>query len=137
MTDVEKALFDGQIQGLAMTFYQNERPLCGLAGIMDWHFQGAISQCIQKGVITGKVGECVYFPLTRRGTTFHLVLAGAGHSSSPGQRDTVSSDTLHSLQKNLLSLGLSKIGVSKSDFGDVNSDYFTKHLKGVSLWIAP
>src|SRR5689334_2527854 len=137
MVDAEKALFEGQIQGIIVTSYENERPLCGLAGILDWRFHGAISKCILKGAITGKVGECVYFPMNRHGFTYHILLAGAGHSSAPGQRETVPADTLHALHKNLVSLKLPKIGISKSDFGNVTSEYLTKHLKGASLWIAP
>jgi hypothetical protein len=64
-------------------------------------------------------------------------LAGAGRSSKSGERGHVPSETLQHLQKNLSSLKLAKVGISKSDFGSVNSDYFSKHLKGVSLWIAP
>jgi hypothetical protein len=135
--EAQRALFDGQIQCLALTFYENERPPCGLSGIIDWHFHGAISRSIQMGAITGKVGECTYFPFTRNGQTFHVILAGAGHSEEPGVRTPVRAETLQTLQKNLISLGLSKIGVSKSDFGNVSSEFFAKHLKGVPLWIAP
>lgn len=135
--NADRALFDGQIQGLAVTFYENERPPFGLAGILDWHFQGAISRYLRNGVITGKEGECTYFPLTKNGMTYHLILAGAGHAAAPGQRGQVPASTLHNLQKNLASLKLPKIGVSKSDFGQVAPDYFSKNLKGVSLWIAP
>ncbi len=137
MVEVEKALFEGQIQGIVMTSYQNERPLCGLAGVLDWHFHGAISQCILQGAITGRVGECVYFPMNRNGTTYHIILAGAGHSTAPGERGQVPLETVHTLQKNLASLKLSKMGISKADFGHVSSEYFAKHLKGASLWIGP
>ncbi len=132
----ETALFDGQVQALAVTLYENERPPCGLSGLMDWHFRGAISQCIKAGAITGKVGECIYFPFTRHGSTYHVILAGAGPSDSPGKRQPPPPDTLAALQKNLVSLQLPQVCISKSDFGEIESDFFEKHLKGVPLWIA-
>jgi hypothetical protein len=135
--DPDRALFEGHLQGLIVTVYQNERPPSGLAGLLDWHFHGAISSCIRKGAILGKIGECIYFPLIKNGSTFHLILAGSGHASTPGTRAHPPAETLQNLQKNLLSLKLSKIGVSKSDFGNVNQEYFSKQLKGVPLWIVP
>jgi hypothetical protein len=137
MTEVEKALFEGQVSGLAVTFYQNERPLYGLAGQLDWRFHGAISYHIRKGVISGAVGECVYFPFTRRGSTYHIILTGGGLADHPGQRDALPIESLHALQKNLSSLGLTKIGISKADFGNITPELLTKHLKGVPLWIGP
>ena len=135
--DAERALFEGQIQGLVVTFYQNERPLGGLAGIIDWYFRGALSQYIQKGAIAGKAGECVYIPLVHLGSTYHIILAGAGDSTSPGHRHPLPATTLRALQQNLISLRLPSIGISMSDFGQSSPDSFAQSLKGVSLWIAP
>lgn len=134
---VEEALFSGQIHGLIVTLYQNERPPFGLSGILDWYFQGAISDCIRAGAITGGVGECTYFPYFRNGTTHHVLLVGAGNSSFPGERKDVPSLTLENLRNNLMSLKLTKIGLSRYDFGNVEISFFKKHLPGVSLWIAP
>ncbi len=135
--DPDRALFEGQIQGLVMTLFQNERPPSGLCGNIDWYFQGAISQCLKKGAITGAVGECTYFPLAHQGSTLHLILVGAGHSSSPGEREQVPHESIQVLHQNLLSLKLPKLGISKFDFGQVAQEYFYKHLKGVPLWITP
>lgn len=134
---LERALFENQVQGIAVAFYENERPPQGLAGIMDWYVRGAISRCVQKGAISGKVGECTYFPFSRNGATFHLILAGAGASPNPGERKALPSETIHTLTQNLSSLGLNKVGISKEDFGGVSSDTLFRSLKGVPLWIAP
>jgi hypothetical protein len=136
-SELDRVLFEGQISSVAVTVFQNELPPCGLLGILDWHFRGAISQYIQQGAITGRVGECTYFPVTRNQSTYHLILAGAGYSEVAGQRATIPNETLQALQTNLISLKFSKTAVSKADFGNVSSDFFYKHLKGVSLWIAP
>lgn len=134
--EAEQALFEGKVQALAVAFYQNERPPRGLSGVLDWYFQGAISNYIRSGAISGRIGECTYFPFDRNGSTFHIILAGAGIASYPGKRDQLPAQTLTTLQKNLASLRLEKIGISKADFGNVTSEFLAKHMKGVPLWIA-
>jgi len=133
----DRALFEGQLQGLVMTLYSNEKPPRGLAGMMDWHFHGLISDSIKNGRIIGKPGECVYFPVTRNGSTFHLFLLGSGQVAKNGERKPVPAESLEVLQKNLISLKLEKIGISKSDFGNLTTEPLNKQLKGISLWITP
>jgi len=134
--DPERALFEGKVQALAVAFYQNERPPLGLSGVLDWYFQGAISRYIRSGAISGHIGECTYFPCNRNGATFHIILAGAGIASAPGRRDQLPDVTLSTLQKNLASLRLEKVGISKADFGNITPEYLAQHMKGVPLWIA-
>lgn len=104
---------------------------------MDWRFQGAISEFIREGALTGKPGECAYIPFTRNGTTYHLILAGAGHSQSPGVRAVVPAETWRAVQKNLSLLKLERIGISRTDFGNVSEEFLSKNIKGVPLWIVP
>lgn len=135
--NADVALFSGQVKGIVATFHQNERPLHGLSGLLDWRLQGAISRQLGAGSLLGKQGECVYIPHTRHGITYHLLLIGAGTSAAPGARASLDPETLSVLRNNLANLKLDKMAVSRSDFGDVSVDYFSKHLKGISLWIAP
>ena len=138
----DRALFEGKLQGMVVTCYQNERPLAGLAGLLDWRFHGALSRCLRQGAFSGKPGECVYFPVTRHlqgGSTqvIHLILAGCGHSTEPGARGDVPAETLALVRQNLASLRLKRIGASRADFGAAGPEYFGKSLKGVELWITP
>ena len=133
--ELGKILFEGQIQGIALAVFQNEKPPCGLAGLIDWHIQGRISKFLKSGAITGEIGECTYLPIHRKDSIFHFILAGAGHSQAPGIRNSVPKETIQILHKNLLSLKIPKVGISQSDFG-MNADSFTQHFKGVSLWIS-
>ncbi len=134
--DADRALFEGEIEGLIVTCYENERPLSGLAGLLDWRFHGAISRYIRNGVVTGKRGECVYLPITKNNRLFHLLLVGAGQSSNVGKRDGMGTETTKVLLKNLLSLKLPKLGLSKRDLGYTSEDVLAKNFKGVPLWIA-
>jgi hypothetical protein len=133
----ERALFEGKIQGLVVSVYENERPLQGLAGLMDWRFHGLISRCIREGKLSGRAGEIAYFPIKKADRVYHLIAAGAGHVPADRARGPLPPDSLKALHKNLLSLNLSSIGVSRRDFGDAEDSYFTKGLKGAPLWIAP
>jgi len=131
----DRALFEGKIEGIVAACYANERPLRGLAGLLDWRFGGLISDCIRKGVITGAVGECVYLPVKKRDKSYHLFLVGCGHTSSPGSRKGVPEQALEKLRANLTAIQLAPIGVSQQDFGGEDKDFFSKHLKGVPVWI--
>jgi len=135
LNDVEadQALINRQIDGLVATLHENEKPLSGLAGFLDWRFQGAISECLRSGAVTGQIGECVYFPVTKNGQVYKLILAGAGKSTTPGERINPPIETLKALTKNLSGLKLNSIGISRKDFGNPSEDFLTKNLKGISL----
>lgn len=133
--EADRALFQGNIGSLIVTFYENERPLAGLSGLLDWRFHGAISSFISSGVFTGAIGQCVYLPMVAHNVTLHLLFVGAGSSGSYGKRGHVPAETMRILKKNLSSLKLPKTGISRSDFGNASDDYFATNLKEVPLWI--
>lgn len=134
-TRAEDALFTGKIQTLAVTLYENERPPGALAGILDWHCFGMISHYLKVGALTGKLGECSYFPFVRRDQVFNLVFLGAGKAAFSGARLPISPTVLQTLHSNLLSLRVSRVGLSQADFGNVEPEVLSKQLKGTSLWI--
>lgn len=145
-TDIEPdhALFENGsaeqarfIDALVATVHENERPLAGLSGLLDWRFHGAISRGLRSGTITGAIGECVYLPISKNGSTYRLILAGAGKSSRPGERSALPIDSLRALQKNLASLRLSSVGISRQDFGSPPEEFFAKNLKGLPLKVLP
>jgi hypothetical protein len=134
----ERALFEGTLDALAVACYQNERPPRGLAGILDWYFQGQISAFLASGSLSGRVGECTYLPVQRHGQTFHVLLAGAGSSAPLGKRHTLAPQTLQALKRNLVSLGFKTVGISLADFGTPSVQSLLKpQMKGVSVWITP
>jgi len=132
--EADRALFEGKIEGLAVTCYANQRPLSGLVGLLDWRFNGAISEYVRSGAVTGKTGEICYLPLSRRNRVFHVLLLGCGNLD---KQKKIPEEILTVLQKNLSSLQIQNIGISKSDFGNVSDDYFLKHLKGSPVWVLP
>ncbi len=131
----ENALFLGELNSLCLTFYENERPLKALAGIIDWKFQGVFSYFLKAGLITGKQGECVYIPAWKQARLYHFVLLGCGKSNTSAARKPVSLAALEVLKKNLLGLKVQPFGISCSDFGNLSPDTLAEHLKGVPTWI--
>ncbi len=107
----------------------DERPLQGLAGLLDWRFQGAISRFLESGFLTGRSGEFAYLPIARAGSTYHLLLVGAD------ERGPVPAETLKTLKKNLSTLKLTQLGLSRGDWGDAPYYFFAKNLKGTGLCI--
>lgn len=133
--DPDEALLGPSPNALVATFHENERPLQGLAGLLDWRFHGAVSVFLRAGVIRGQPGEVAYFPLARDGGTFHVILIGAGCSRKPGERQRLDAPILEALRSRLEKLRLERIGVSRSDFGQVNETYFSENLPEIPLCI--
>lgn len=143
----EHALFSS-LDGIVAIFHTNERPLQGLAGLLDWHFHGAISSYLRAGAMSGELGECAYLPLSlpvhapsfkdpqgKPTRTFHVLLAGGGSSPAPGKRQELDEQTYTVLKKNILSLKIPRLGISQSDFGNASRESLARHFKEVPLWI--
>ena len=117
-TDLSTAdsLFAGTVSGLIAAVTTDERPMRGLLGLLDWRFEGQISELFRKKFVTGAPGECTYIPVTRAGKTYHLVLLGIGSRKAP--LSTLSHEALNSFSQNLKKLGVRSLGISRKDFGE-------------------
>lgn len=145
-----RALFEGQADAWIVGLASDEKPPRGLAGQLDWHFGGWVSECLRKGVFKGAPGECAYLPYVHQGRTLHLLFAGMGPSQSRKER-SLPAQTLQSLQDNLRALGRAKWGISISDLGEKASGPIlqaltqdqgrhsrqTRHSMESRLWISP
>ncbi|MCC7440410.1 MAG: hypothetical protein IT285_02185 [Bdellovibrionales bacterium] len=135
--DADAALFQSRVRGVVAVCFQNERPLQGLAGLLDWRFQGLLSRYIRQGAASGRLGECVYLPVTRNEHLYHLLLVGGGSAPSPGVRPALGEEALAPLRKNLLSLRLDRVAVSRADLGGGDDSWFSRSLKGVPFCLVP
>ena len=129
------ALSKGYINGMVVCCYENERPLLGLAGKLDWSLNGAISYYLKKRTVTGKTNECVYLPIQKLSYTHHFFLLGCGNNNTPGLRQLPQQSTIDKLTENINNLGLLRIGVSLSDFGQKAPEQIRLSLKEAQLWI--
>ncbi len=52
----------GTSEALALSFFEDERPLRGAAGLADWRLSGRISRMVKSGRMTGARGEVTMLP---------------------------------------------------------------------------
>ncbi len=71
---------------LLLTFFADERPLRGAAGLADWRLCGRLSNLIHKHRIRGNHGETLMLPPGRRLPFTRLVLFGLGQSQRFDER---------------------------------------------------
>jgi hypothetical protein len=62
--------------------FEDERPLKGPAGLLDWRLNGAISREIISGRITGRFKETIIIPSRRRIQSPKILLIGLGSARS-------------------------------------------------------
>jgi hypothetical protein len=67
-----------RLDALALTYFEDERPLRGLAGQVDWRLCGQLSRWIARGRLTGASGERALLPTVRRLGPERLLLHGLG-----------------------------------------------------------
>lgn len=85
---LDRALLDGVDDGGArrrvdlavLPCFEDERPLQGLAGLVDWRTGGSLSALFRSGFCTGAAGEAVLLPGRRTLPMERLVLLGLGPS---------------------------------------------------------
>ena len=63
---------------LVLTFFRDERPLRGAAGLADWRLCGRLSRLIKLGRIGGEAGESLLMPPGRRLPFRRVMLFGLG-----------------------------------------------------------
>lgn len=66
---------------LILSFFSDERPLRGAAGLADWRLCGRLSRLIRRQRITGKRGETLLLPPGRRLPWARILVFGLGDSS--------------------------------------------------------
>ncbi|MGM0577486.1 MAG: M17 family peptidase N-terminal domain-containing protein [Myxococcota bacterium] len=73
-----RALDDHPGEVLVLPVFADERPLPGLAGLVDWRMCGALSQWLMGGFATGAAGEQVLCPTRGRLSHRLILLLGLG-----------------------------------------------------------
>ncbi|HJL17253.1 MAG TPA: M17 family peptidase N-terminal domain-containing protein [Sandaracinaceae bacterium LLY-WYZ-13_1] len=65
-------------EALALTFFEDQRPLRGALGLVDWRLCGQISRLLLRGHVTGALEDTVLVPTRPRLPFEKLFLFGAG-----------------------------------------------------------
>lgn len=69
---------------IACCVYRDERPLTGLAGLLDWRLAGRLSRLAKQGFLLGEVGELLAMPVRPRLPFDKLLVAGLGPRTAFG-----------------------------------------------------
>ncbi|AKF06930.1 M17 family peptidase N-terminal domain-containing protein [Sandaracinus amylolyticus] len=96
-----RALDGLRSEALALPFFQDERPLRGAAGLVDWRLCGRLSRLLVRGRMRGALGERVLIPARPRLAFEKLFLFGLGPRAAFDETAFVASvdDVLDTLEK--------------------------------------
>jgi hypothetical protein len=108
----ELALSQNKMSGMILLCYENDRPLKGMLGYLDWRFNGHFSRLVREQVITGKLNETVYVPLAWNSQTYHFLIAGGG----PIGEKKAAKALLDSAILKMNALKLTNMGISEQDW---------------------
>lgn len=99
---------------LLVTTFQDERPLKGCAGLMDWRFNGNLSRLILKSRFSGERGEALLMPSAGRLEGNELMLLGIGEKNKIHDSDIP--HLVGMIVDKILQKGNSAFALSISDF---------------------
>src|SRR4030067_3529340 len=67
---------------IALTFFEDERPLRGVAGLADWRMNGALSRLIMNETLCGREGESLLMSTDGRILSPRVLLFGLGETKA-------------------------------------------------------
>ena len=116
---------------LICAIHENQRPLKGVAGELDWRLGGFLSRFVIAGRISGAKSEFTYIPISRNKALRHLLLVGLGTIENA---ETETGDKiLKTLAKTVHDLKFSKIAISRSSFPSFADTNIKKAFKGIDV----
>jgi len=99
---------------LIATAYENERPLRGIAGLIDWRCDGDITRALKAGTFSGKPGDVLLVPVPDGAKVRRALIIGMGYMK---EKREFSKTALPALAKNMSSMGIKRAWASTWDFG--------------------
>jgi hypothetical protein len=82
--DVSLASIDllSEIEAACLFIFEDERPLRGVAGYLDWRLCGSLSHMLRDGHFAGTRGEALLFPVWGRVPMGRVFCFGSGKSTA-------------------------------------------------------
>lgn len=71
------------VDSLCLFVGEDERPLSGISGYVDWRLCGALSRVLLRGFFTGAEGDTLLLPTAGRLPMPRVFVVGVGRSSNP------------------------------------------------------
>ena len=113
---LDPALLEHPFSGALLICFEDDRPLRGLIGDLDWRFNGHFTALMKQQVLTGEEGETLYAPLRWNDQTLHFVILGGGLPDSPAKRSAAASRLFEKAIHKMEELGLSSLIASCKDW---------------------
>lgn len=73
-----RALDGAPADAIACAVWEDERPLRGVAGLLDWRLAGKLSSLLEAKYLTGRNGEVMLLPATAKLAASKVLLFGLG-----------------------------------------------------------
>ena len=120
---------------LVCSIYEDQRPLIGTAGKLDWRLRGFLSRFMKAGRIGGRRNELVYIPFQHHNSIRHLLLVGLGPHApgSKGTDEATSAELLKSLGSTISNLNFKRVAISRSSFPFLTEERLSKALTGINV----
>lgn len=119
---------------LVCSIYEDERPLSGTAGALDWRLRGFLSRFVKAGRIEGRQNELVYIPFKHHETVRHLVLVGLGRQHANEKSEDGSGEKLlEKLASTISSMKFKRVAISRSSFPFLSEARIKKALDGIEV----
>jgi leucyl aminopeptidase len=77
-----RALDDASAEVVACAIWRDERPVRGLAGLLDWRLAGRVSRLLRERFLKGELGEVLCLPGRPRLPFDKVVVVGAGERAA-------------------------------------------------------
>jgi hypothetical protein len=80
-----RSLDGSGVELLACSIWRDQRPMRGVAGLLDWRLAGALSRLARKGFLAGELGDVVFVPGRPRLRFEKVLVFGLGARSGFGE----------------------------------------------------
>ena len=125
---------DATSRVLICSIYEDQRPLKGTAGVLDWRLRGFLSRFLKGGRINGKRNELVYIPFEHHGTMRHLLLVGLGPvHGDKDLGDKFSTELLTRVSSTVENMSFKRVAISRSSFPFLSDGVIKKSLSKVEV----
>lgn len=116
------------------SIYEDQRPLKGAAGALDWRLRGFLSRFVKDGRISGEQDEVVYIPFIHHETMRHLLLVGLGPThGSRALSPAAGAKIVDRLAEAVKKMHFKRVVISRSSFPFEDEIGLKKALPGVEV----
>jgi hypothetical protein len=118
---------------LICSLFEDQRPLKGAAGLIDWRLRGFLSHFVVNGKISGRYEELTFVPIQVRDQRRKLLLVGLGSSREAAGEETAAAPILKKMTQTVKQLNISKVAISISSFPFWNEARLRKAFSDVDV----